>query len=114
MAAGWFAASPGGFHPWSGLVGAADPLAGSAFAALAARGLSVLLSLNALLAVFNLVPLPPLDGAAVIDILLPPRFAGIMRRLGPAGSMLGLLLAWRVFPMWVGPIHAMLERLVGA
>jgi Zn-dependent protease len=111
MAAGWWGPGPGG---WSALVVPADPLGASTAATFAARGLSVLLSLNALLAAFNLVPLPPLDGAAVIDIVLPPRLAGVMRRLGPAGSMIGLLLAWRLFPMWVGPIHALLARLVGA
>jgi hypothetical protein len=28
----------------------------------------------------------------------------MLRRLGPAGSLLGLLVAWKVFPFVVGPV----------
>jgi len=79
-----------------------------------ARALSVVLSLNSLLAVFNLIPLPPLDGSTVLDLFLPGPMVGIMRRLGPAGSLLGLFVAWKLFPFLADPIHAVVERLVAA
>ena len=65
---------------------------------------SVLLMLNVLLAAFNLIPLPPLDGSAAIDLLLPERMAGAMRSLGFAGSLIGMILAWRVFPLIARPL----------
>jgi Zn-dependent protease len=37
----------------------------------AGRFLSMMLTLNAILALFNLIPVPPLDGAAAIALLLP-------------------------------------------
>jgi len=73
-------------------------------AAFVAQGLSVLLMLNVLLFVFNLIPLPPLDGSVAIDLILPGRMAGVLRNLGPAGSMIGLLIAWQVFPMVARPL----------
>jgi Zn-dependent protease len=112
MATGWFEIPPGP-APWSALVVPAGQHAELILVAVATRALSVLLSLNALLAVFNLIPLPPLDGSAVVDILLPPRYAGVMRRLGPIGSLLGLVVAWKVFPALVGPILGVIERLLG-
>lgn len=36
---------------------------------------------NVILAVFNLVPLPPLDGSKILDYVLPPSMQGIMRVL---------------------------------
>jgi hypothetical protein len=39
---------------------------------------------------------------------------GFMRRLGPVGSLLGLFVAWKLFPLMADPIHAFVERLVAA
>ena len=112
IATGWFDSPPAGLQAWSLLVVPGDSVAESELAAFAARALSVLLSLNMILAVFNLIPLPPLDGSAVIDILLPERYAGFMRRLGPVGSMLGLVAAWKVMPRLVAPIYDFLALML--
>lgn len=95
---------------FSRLVIAADPAALGGMADFFATGLSVLLMLNVLLGAFNLLPLPPLDGSAVIDLLLPERMMGLMRRLGPAASLVGLLVAWKVFPMMARPLFAWVVR----
>ncbi len=113
LVVGLFEHAPAGFHFWAELVVPALAHGGSEWVAFAARALSVMLSINVLLAVFNLVPLPPLDGSSLIDIVLPPRMAGMMRRLGPVGSVLGLVLAWRVFPLLIPPIQHVVEVLVG-
>ena len=53
-----------------------------------------------LLCAFNLIPLPPLDGASVIAIFLPTDAEVKLRELShnPMFQILGLLLAWQVFP----------------
>jgi Zn-dependent protease len=75
--------------------------------------LSILLVLNVLLAAFNLIPLPPLDGASVVGLFV-PAFARQMRELStnPMFSLIGLLIAWRVFPMIVRPLFSFVVWLV--
>ena len=68
--------------------------------------LSILFSLNLLLATLNLLPLPPLDGNAAIGLLLPEAWA---RRLADVGShrtlaLAGLLIAWKLFDVLFRPV----------
>jgi len=88
-----------------------DPLLAGDFIA---RALSVLLSLNLLLFVFNLLPLPPLDGAAVITLALPAAAGRSLRAASaaPVLSLLGLFTAWRLFPLAAGPALAGLTQLL--
>lgn len=67
-----------------------------------ATALSVLFSLNLLLFVFNLIPLPPLDGSGALPLLLSPSAAENYRRLltTPGVAIGGLILAWFA----VGPL----------
>jgi Zn-dependent protease len=76
--------------------------------------LSIFLVLNVLLCMFNLIPLPPLDGASVLAVLLP---AGARDRFNDMASssmasLLGLIVAWRVFPMVVGPLFRFVVRVL--
>jgi Zn-dependent protease len=68
--------------------------------------LSVLFSLNLLLAVFNLLPFPPLDGNAVIGLFASEegarRFMLLTRN--PSFAMLGLVAGWYVFGYVFHPI----------
>ncbi len=68
-------------------------------AALAAKTLSVIFSLNLLLGVFNLLPLPPLDGSSLPLFVLPARAArGYLDALSsPAVRLIGLVLVSRGF-----------------
>ena len=79
-----------------------------------ARILSILLVLNTILFAFNLIPFPPLDGAAAIGVLLPEELALQLRaRLSSPGfSIFGLLIAWFLFADLVGPLFRFLLRLV--
>ncbi len=71
--------------------------------------LSIFLTLNVLLAAFNMIPLPPLDGSSVIGLVLPAGVDVKFRELSynPTFQIIGLVIAWQVFPLIVGPLFAM-------
>ncbi len=73
----------------------------------AALLLSQLFSMNLILAVLNLLPIPPLDGSRALSVLLPERIA--LRIQGwlsqPLLGYVGLLLAWRAFDPLFDPIY---------
>ncbi len=89
--------------------------AGSPIALLASL-LSILLSLNVLLCLFNMVPLPPLDGSSAPLLLLSPgaaqRYAEIMRH--PALRLAGMVVAWRVIPPLLIPLLRVVAHLLYA
>jgi Zn-dependent protease len=61
--------------------------------------------LNIILAVLNLVPIPPLDGSRVIYWILPDRYAAVYYRLEPFGLFIILaLLASGALGWIIGPI----------
>ncbi len=71
--------------------------AGGAIDALG-RLCSIMLTLNLLLFLFNLVPLPPLDGAAIVGGLAEGLREPLQRlAMHPAGSMAGLVVAFLLF-----------------
>jgi Zn-dependent protease len=76
--------------------------------------LSVAVTLNLLLGIFNLIPLPPLDGAGVVQGLAPGGGGRLylMLRSNPMMGLLGLLLAWRLMGLVVGPVFSMLLRVL--
>jgi Zn-dependent protease len=78
---------------------------------LAATLLSLGFSLNMLLGVFNLIPLPPLDGSALPLFFLHDEMARIYQRLSRSAlpAFLGLVLVWQFFPIIYRPVYAWLE-----
>ena len=94
---------------FSRLVAATDPLLDGA-----GRFLAMMLVLNAILFLFNLIPFPPLDGAAVVTLLLSEDAGLRLKQVlhTPALGFGGLLLAWYLFGEIVGPLWAGLLGLV--
>jgi Zn-dependent protease len=52
----------------------------------------VFVETNLLLALFNIIPLPPLDGEKVLAYFLPPAGQAVMDQIRPYGSMILILL----------------------
>lgn len=107
LASGWFI--PPNSVSFEHLVAAPD--AGRTFIG---ELLSIFLTLNVLLCAFNLIPLPPLDGASVIGLFVPESAAYRFREISrtPMFQLLGLVVAWKVFPFIVGPLFGLILKAV--
>jgi Zn-dependent protease len=92
--------------------GAADPFGGAYTEILA-----FVVYFNCVLGIFNLVPIPPLDGSNVVYGLLPPRQQYTWRQFQPYGPMLLLLLLFVgqriLFQIVFGPAQLIANFLVG-
>jgi Zn-dependent protease len=75
---------------------------------------SILFSLNLILFVFNLMPLPPLDGSALIPIFLNEQNANMYKMFisRPGFGIVGLIIAWQVFDFIFSPIHLLAINLL--
>lgn len=80
-----------------------------------AEPLFILFALNLLLFVFNLLPVPPLDGSAILPMFMSERAADRYRDIihQPMFSFLGLLIAWQLFPYIYSPVQTVALRLLG-
>jgi Zn-dependent protease len=77
--------------------------------------LSVMLMLNVLLGVFNLIPVPPLDGSHVLEELLPRGMAEAYYQIRPFGFiLLYALMFLGVFSAIFVPVYKAVLYLLGA
>jgi Zn-dependent protease len=86
----------------SRLVASADPFMDNA-----GRFLAMMLFLNTLLALFNLLPVMPLDGLSLLRLILPADLAQRIRSSlsQPGPAVVGLIAAWMLFPRLFRPVY---------
>jgi Zn-dependent protease len=110
------------------LIGLAGPLSNFIFAALLSAiahvmPLSSLMSflvanlilINVVLGVFNLIPIPPLDGSKIFMSLLPERAAMKFARLEPVAFIILLALIWMgALDYIIWPAVGLILRILGA
>ncbi len=75
--------------------------------------LQYLIMLNVSLAVFNLLPFPPLDGSKVLSTFLPESFQPIFALLEQYGFLILMLLVyWGVIGIIIRPVFTLVEYLL--
>jgi Zn-dependent protease len=93
---------------FSDVTAAADPTSGwwHSIGAL----LGAVFALNLLLFIFNLIPVPPLDGSAALVLLLPAHFVPKYQQMITHNvqlNWLGIFVAWRLFDPLFDPIFTL-------
>jgi len=67
--------------------------------------LSFIIFLNCVLAVFNLIPIPPLDGSKILSAILPYRYSMLFERIGFGGIIILMFLLFYVSDIiWIPAI----------
>lgn len=69
--------------------------------------------LNFVLFLFNLIPVPPLDGHYVLDMFLPEQARNVMRMIGPFGILIALIVANPLFDYAIPKMESFILRVVG-
>ena len=87
---------------------------GAAWTTALATLVSIWFSLNLILFVFNLLPLPPLDGSQVLVLLLSDRDAERYSRIihQPAFRIIGLIVAWNIIGVVLDPVWTLAVNLL--
>jgi Zn-dependent protease len=75
---------------------------------------SIILSLNLILLVFNLLPVPPLDGSEVLPLFVKAGTAQRYREImaEPSYQIIGLVVAWNLMDFIVGPAQTVVLNLL--
>lgn len=72
-----------------------------------------LAQLNAFLAVFHLLPIPPLDGGRILLCVLPPAWAGRLEAVQPFGLLIAVGLAlFQVVTIFLLPVYALMGLII--
>lgn len=69
--------------------------------------------INLVLALFNMIPVPPLDGHYLLNYFLPPSGQQMMQQIGPMGILLAILIAQPVLGFLFPPLFGMVLSAAG-
>jgi Zn-dependent protease len=71
-----------------------------------------MLQLNVILGAYNLIPVPPLDGASVVEGFGTAQIRSFYEKIraNPMLQILGLILAWQLLPLVVQPLFSLVQR----
>ncbi|MGM0404489.1 MAG: site-2 protease family protein, partial [Thermodesulfobacteriota bacterium] len=71
--------------------------------------------INVVLAIFNLIPIPPLDGSKLLSVLLPPQARDVYERITPYGIIILVvfLMSGALGALFTNIIHPITIFLVG-
>lgn len=110
LATGFFAA-PAEIHFTQAVLGAQPGLSQGL-----AVGASILFTLNLLLLVFNLIPVPPLDGTSWMELILSGQSLEKYRALIHSSGLrtFGILIAWYAIDLIFPPVHLAVTNLLYA
>lgn len=78
-------AGPGSNFALAFIVGIVIRLFGTFLNPVAVMFLIQIVFINVLLAIFNLIPIPPLDGSKILTLFLPPRYSYLLQTMGIGG-----------------------------
>lgn len=68
--------------------------------------------INLVLMIFNLIPVPPLDGHYALNYFLPPQGQRIMQQIGPFGILIAILVAQPILGTVLGPLMRFMMLMV--
>ncbi len=74
----------------------------------------VAIMVNCILVIFNMIPLPPLDGHYILDLFLSERAREVVRQLGIFGILIAWWLSRPLFQATLPPIEKFLRHAFGA
>ena len=75
--------------------------------------LSIIVLMNCFLAVFNLVPIPPLDGSKILSAVLPRRYAYMVENIGLGGVLVVVLFLYFFGSVITVPAEALFRLFTG-
>ena len=72
-----------------------------------------LVYINVLLGLFNLIPVPPLDGSRILMGLLPQKLSAIYASIEPFGFIIIMLFMGTMFRFFIGPLMQAVLNILG-
>jgi Zn-dependent protease len=87
---------------------------GNGFSSYLASLINIFFSLNLILFIFNLLPIPPLDGSGIVPLFLDDNMSRkyIEALHNPAFSLIGIVIAWSIFDFIYEPIHLLFVNIL--